>query len=339
MKKRMLGIDIGTATLRIAVCEDNVVLDYMEEDMEENMIQNGRVVSANAMGDFIKALLKQHHIRVKNTAIVLPAGSYYIRRTRMPKMTVSQLKVNLPYEFHDFIQQDAAQYVYDYQVLGMNETEMDLMAAAVNKDAVRSYEDVCKRAGLDFLKLVPDVTCLQAILLPSDPGEPLSVLPKKDHVLTREEKGQDYVVLDMGHSSARMHFYSNHAYEISRTLQTGAGNIVNMIAEADGVDSHIAWRRAESNAGDCLNQPDVADALGTFSTEIMRVVNFYNYNHPDNTLEVIYAMGDALPFRVVHDYVKDATGMEVKPLIDVLPDDVKAEGMDNGLLCYGAVIE
>ena len=47
MKKRMLGIDIGTATLRIAVCEDDAVLDYMEEDMEENMIQNGNGIKLN----------------------------------------------------------------------------------------------------------------------------------------------------------------------------------------------------------------------------------------------------------------------------------------------------
>lgn len=339
MKKRMLGINIGTATLRIIAMEDEKVLDYMEEDMEDNLIKDGRIVSANAVGDFIKAMLKEHHIRIKNAAIVLPINSYFIRRTRLPKMTVDQLKVNLPYEFHDYIQQEPSQYIYDYQMLGINDSEMDLMAAAASKETVRSYEAVCKRAGLDFVKLVPDVMCLQAIVLPVNPKEPVPVLAEKDHVLTREEKGQDYVVLDVGHSSARMHFFSNHAYEISRTLQTGPVDIVSMIAEAEGIDSHIAWMRAESNTGGCLDRPEVADAISTLSTEIMRVVNFYNYNHPDNNLEVIYTTGDALPFNVVQDNVKDATGMEVRPLLELLPEKEQIREMENGLLCYGAVME
>lgn len=338
MKKKMLGINIGTATLRIIACQDKEILTYMETDMGENMIRNGRIVSALAVGDLIRGLLKANKIRIKDAAFVLPVNTYYIRRTRLPKMTVSQLKVNLPYEFHDYIQQDLSQYVFDYQMLAMNDSEMDMMAAAVSKDTVKDYSDVCKRAGLDFVKLVPDVTALQALLMPVDMNEPMPVLPPKDHTLTPEEKGKDYAVLDMGHSSARIHFYSNHAYEISRTLQTGAGNVVDMIAEEEGVDSHIAWMRAENNTGDCLSHPDVADALSTFSTEIMRVINFYNYNHPDNTLEEMYVMGDALPYNVISSSVQEAIDMPVKPLAELMPAAQDGTDLTNSPLAYGAVI-
>jgi type IV pilus assembly protein PilM len=337
MKKKMLGMNIGAATLRIAAVENDQIISYVETDMGENMIKDGRIVSPNAVGDLVKGLLKENKIRIKDTAMVLPINSYYIRRCRMPKMTIAQLKVNLPYEFHDYIQQDSSQYVYDYQMLAMNEEEMDLMGAAASRETVEAYRNVCKRAGLDFVKLVPDVTALQAIVLPVDPQEPLPVLPPHDHTLTREEKGQDFVILDMGHSSVRIHFYSNHAYEISRTLQTGAAGIVSMIAEEEGVDTHIAWMRAENNTGDCMSHPDVADALTTFSTEVMRVLNFYNYNHPDNNLEVMYVMGDALPYKVIADNVRDATGMEVKPLVSLLPES-SLDGIENSPLCYGAVI-
>lgn len=317
-KKKMLGIVIGSAACRIAVCDGDRVIDYVEEPVPEHMTKEGRLVSPIAAGEFIAEVLKKNKIRVKDAAFVLPNEVYYVRRVSLPLMTIQQLKVNLPYSFKDYLSGEPADYVFDYAVLGKDEKNLDLMAAACGKDIVQSYMELCARAKLRLVKLVPDVIALNAIL-------------------TRHDPAKDYVVMDMGHAGTRIHFYTKGVYEITRTLQTSADAIVQLIAENQGIDEHIAWFRMANNENHCLEDPEVADLLSNLAAEISRVINFYNYNNPQNTIEEIYIIGDVLPLNAIEDVMKENMDLPVKTMEDILPEEAK--NVLAAPAAYGAVIE
>lgn len=446
MGKKYLGIDIEDRFLKLVVMKDGKVLKTCLEVMPDNIVMGGRIAAFHALSDYLRDTVRRNKIRVKDAAFALPSETYYIRRVKLPKMTAAQLQINLPYEFHDYLQDDTDQYVFDYSVLSVDEKSMELLIAALSKRQVEQYKEMCKRAGLRLCKLVPDVLAIQEIVLPSEnpaayrkrlaaqeksrseeekrenrsearekkqhlrdrkrnglsveelsaraaeearangmqpadavsatpgnatasangmtPGnaaapangmDPLNAAPSGS-IAAAEEKRKDYAVLSLEYSRDRLHFFSNGAYEITRNLGITEKQICEVIAQNEGVDIHIAQLMLDRNQNHVLEQEQVSDLLQSVATEVMRVMNFYNYNNPRNTIDAIYYYGREVDSAFL-ERIQSMTELPIRPLTDLLEETsensgpkksrsekpVDNSGAGNELLMmlqgYGAVLE
>lgn len=434
MGKKYLGIDIEDRFLKLVVMKDGKVQKTCLEVMPDNIVMGGRIAAFHALSDYLRDTMRRNKIRVKDVAFALPSETYYIRRVKLPKMTAAQLQINLPYEFHDYLQDDTDQYVFDYSVLSVDEKSMELLIAALSKRQVEQYKEMCKRAGLRLCKLVPDVLAIQEIVLPSEnpaayrkrlaaqeksrseeekrenrsearekkqhlrdrkrnglsveelsaraaeearangmqpadavsatPGNaaapangmaPLNAAPSGSIAAT-EEKRKDYAVLSLEYSRDRLHFFSNGAYEITRNLGVTEKQICEVIAQNEGVDIHIAQLMLDQNQNHVLEQEQVSDLLQSVATEVMRVMNFYNYNNPRNTIDAIYYYGREVDSAFL-ERIQSMTELPIRPLTDLLKETsensgpkksrsekpVDNSGAGNELLMmlqgYGAVLE
>lgn len=444
MGKKYLGIDIEDRFLKLVVMKDGKVQKTCLEVMPDNIVMGGRIAAFHALSDYLRDTVRRNKIRVKDVAFALPSETYYIRRVKLPKMTAAQLQINLPYEFHDYLQDDTDQYVFDYSVLSVDEKSMELLIAALSKRQVEQYKEMCKRAGLRLCKLVPDVLAIQEIVLPSEnpaayrkrlaaqeksrseeekrenrsearekkqhlrdrkrnglsveelsaraaeearangmqpadavsatpgnaaapangmtpgnaaasangmtPGNaaasangmaPLNAAPSGSIAAT-EEKRKDYAVLSLEYSRDRLHFFSNGAYEITRNLGVTEKQICEVIAQNEGVDIHIAQLMLDRNQNHVLEQEQVSDLLQSVATEVMRVMNFYNYNNPRNTIDAIYYYGREVDSAFL-ERIQSMTELPICPLTDLLEESSGTAGAGNELLMmlqgYGAVLE
>ena len=446
MGKKYLGIDIEDRFLKLVVMKDGKVLKTCLEVMPDNIVMGGRIAAFHALSDYLRDTVRRNKIRVKDAAFALPSETYYIRRVKLPKMTAAQLQINLPYEFHDYLQDDTDQYVFDYSVLSVDEKSMELLIAALSKRQVEQYKEMCKREGLRLCKLVPDVLAIQEIVLPSEnpaayrkrlaaqeksrseeekrenrsearekkqhlrdrkrnglsveelsaraaeearangmqpadavsatPGNatasangmtlgnaaapangmaPLNAAPSGS-IAAAEEKRKDYAVLSLEYSRDRLHFFSNGAYEITRNLGITEKQICEVIAQNEGVDIHIAQLMLDRNQNHVLEQEQVSDLLQSVATEVMRVMNFYNYNNPRNTIDAIYYYGREVDSAFL-ERIQSMTELPIRPLTDLLEETsensgpkksrsekpVDNSGAGNELLMmlqgYGAVLE
>lgn len=420
MGKKYLGIDIEDRFLKLVVMKDGKVLKTCLEVMPDNIVMGGRIAAFHALSDYLRDTVRRNKIRVKDVAFALPSETYYIRRVKLPKMTAAQLQINLPYEFHDYLQDDTDQYVFDYSVLSVDEKSMELLIAALSKRQVEQYKEMCKRAGLRLCKLVPDVLAIQEIVLPSEnpaayrkrlaaqeksrseeekrenrsearekkqhlrdrkrnglsveelsaraaeearangmqPADAVSVTPgnaaapangmtplnaaPSGSIAATEEKRKDYAVLSLEYSRDRLHFFSNGAYEITRNLGITEKQICEVIAQDEGVDIHIAQLMLDQNQNHVLEQEQVSDLLQSVATEVMRVMNFYNYNNPRNTIDAIYYYGREVDSAFL-ERIQSMTELPIRPLTDLLEESSGTAGTGNELLMmlqgYGAVLE
>lgn len=446
MGKKYLGIDIEDRFLKLVVMKDGKVQKTCLEVMPDNIVMGGRIAAFHALSDYLRDTVRRNKIRVKDVAFALPSETYYIRRVKLPKMTAAQLQINLPYEFHDYLQDDTDQYVFDYSVLSVDEKSMELLIAALSKRQVEQYKEMCKRAGLRLCKLVPDVLAIQEIVLPSEnpaayrkrlaaqeksrseeekrenrsearekkqhlrdrkrnglsveelsaraaeearangmqPADAVSATPgnatasangmtpgnaaapangmapfnaaPSGSIAAAEEKRKDYAVLSLEYSRDRLHFFSNGAYEITRNLGITEKQICEVIAQNEGVDIHIAQLMLDQNQNHVLEQEQVSDLLQSVATEVMRVMNFYNYNNPRNTIDAIYYYGREVDSAFL-ERIQSMTELPIRPLTDLLEETsensgpkksrsekpVDNSGAGNELLMmlqgYGAVLE
>lgn len=432
MGKKYLGIDIEDRFLKLVVMKDGKVLKTCLEVMPDNIVMGGRIAAFHALSDYLRDTVRRNKIRVKDVAFALLSETYYIRRAKLPKMTAAQLQINLPYEFHDYLQDDTDQYVFDYSVLSVDEKSMELLIAALSKRQVEQYKEMCKRAGLRLCKLVPDVLAIQEIVLPSEnpaayrkrlaaqeksrseeekrenrsearekkqhlrdrkrnglsveelsaraaeearangmqPADAVSATPgnaaasangmtpgnaaasangmaslnaaPSGSIAATEEKRKDYAVLSLEYSRDRLHFFSNGAYEITRNLGITEKQICEVIAQNEGVDIHIAQLMLDQNQNHVLEQEQVSDLLQSIATEVMRVMNFYNYNNPRNTIDAIYYYGREVDSAFL-ERIQSMTELPIRPLTDLLEESSGTAGAGNELLMmlqgYGAVLE
>ena len=115
--RQYLGIDIGYDRIKLALCKGGAVKKAVSVPMPERLIRDGRIASPDTLGKLLRLALRENHIHVSRAAVVLSGESAYLRTCFMPVMTEDQLRVNIPYEFNDYITSEIRGYVFDFAVL------------------------------------------------------------------------------------------------------------------------------------------------------------------------------------------------------------------------------
>lgn len=323
----MIGIDIGSGSLKLAQMGKRSVERLAVEPLPENLVQDGRVVSFEAMGNFIKESVKKHRMRGK-CAIVLPAGMAFIRRITMPLMSVDQLAVNLPFEFRDYLEQGKEKFIFDYAVLGIGKPEgedpgsMDLLAVAVPRDTIDNYRAMFRRAGLG-LEVVTPTECAYANLLRA----------KEAH---NTGAPGEYCIVDIGHLTTHIYMFTGAAFETARVIEIGSSNIDHAIAEERSIDEFVARTHKEMNMQGALESEAAHDVYESIAVEAMKAINFYGFNNPNSHMENVYFCGGGARIPVLTEAIQNAVQMHGHGIEELLPQIPPKEQV-NACLCTAAI--
>lgn len=312
MKQIPIGIDIGASEVKFAVCERDFIRRLVTEPVPEDLVRDGKIVSIPAMASFLKKTAAKYRIAGRRCAIIIPDSLSFTRKLIMPAMTTKQLSINLPYEFMDYIGQDKNKYVYDYTVIGMSSDgegkpdQMELMAAAAEKSTVNDYKKMLLKAGFRLVLAAPEKFAYSALIRNYESKYP-------------ENKGKENCIIDLGHSAIRVHIYMGAVYEATRVIDIGGAAIDAAIAEAMNVDEHTAREYKLSNYNNCLDMEACKAVYRDIAVEIMRAINFYDYNNPGSTLDVAYLCGGGTKNRQLLKQIKEYVKLELRFIENIMP--------------------
>lgn len=322
MAKTLLGIEIGNFTLKIAECCEGKVQKMAVAELPDNYVRDGEIISWEAMAEFLQETIKKEHFTCKRAAFILPENKVYIRRVTLPAMTVAQLKVNLPYEFHDFITEDKDKYFYDYSVIEMREDEegkpkeMELLAAATKKSTIEKYRTMCKRAGLRLTIAAPEALALQYIV--HHYIEQMQKLKEDEKEVPKTNP--NYALLDLGHGFCRINIFTSGDYDVSRSMDPGLNALTQVIVEKQEVDPHIAEIYKAQNQGDILTCEESERLYNHIAVEIMRVINFYSFNQPTSALDKIYYYGGGAHIKPLLDEIQEVIEPKLVPIAELFTE-------------------
>lgn len=296
MHKSYIGIDIGTRQVKMVQCQGHVLCREETEPLPEYFMKDGKMTSMEAMADFLKNMAKNRGIKCRSCCLVLPDNLTLTRRVHMPAMTVNQLNINLPYEFHDFIQDKRETYIFDYAVMetvrdqNKKPVSMDLMAAAVSKRVMEEYRQMLRLAGWKLKSAAPAAFAYSNLIRDYEKREDI-----------REPK--DYCLVDLGYLAARVFFFHGKGLKASRRID------ISPLAE---------------------DEPEMYESIGT---ELRRTVDYYRFRNPKSRItEVCFCGGRALNEAVcglVAEYASLKPGY-AKELISV------SEGMNKTVISPAA---
>lgn len=323
MGKTYTGVDIGNASVKLAVCDDDVIKNIVVEALPEGLMAEGRLISFDAMADFIKGLVKRTGGIAKDAALVLSSTDCLVRRLSVPAMTEKELELNLPYEFRDYIAQGKDRYYYDYAVLATHldpegvPEGMDLLAAATTKQTVDDYLEMFRRAGMRLRIAMPAAAAFQNLV----GGNPRALA--------------NCCVIDFAHSGTKLHFFADGAYDVTRVIDIGGADIDRAIAAERGVDVHVANGYKLSDYDGVQQGAAAFDVYESIAVEIGRALNFYGFNNPDTNVEMAYCCGGGSSLQPLVNAVASHIDIDLRSISDIMPE---ASG-DNDLRaqCPGAV--
>lgn len=326
MAKRILGIDIGSSTLKLALCEGNKILRMAEEHMPDNLVSDGRIISPEAMADFLKTAIKKNKLRNRLCAVILPAAQVFVRQTELPLMSEDQLRLNLPYEFRDYISDERDKYFYDYYVVNVeNDAEgepakLELVAAAARKELIASYNSICRWAGMKLVSAIPMEMALVNLI-------------RRSASSSEGELGEQCFI-DLGHTGTRIYFFQGERFDAVRTADRGGAAADGALAEAMNVDVHIAQSHKEATVEDEPARQALFEVYREIATDIMRAVNFYNYNNHENELNHGWVCGGGSHAVPLCSEIQDTLHFQLLPISGMIP------GSPDELLsstCFAAI--
>jgi len=239
-------------------------------------------------------------------------------------MNVEQLELNLPYEFRDYITQGKEKYQYDYAVLQNREGEdgaegeMDLMACAALKSALMELQSAFRQAGMQLREIVPEEFAYRNLIRQTCPGENRTIC-----------------LIDLGHSSTRIHIFKGERFEVTRIIDTGGAYQDTVIGDLLSVDPFLAHTKKQANQDGILEAEECLELYRSIALEIMRAVNFYNYDS-QAALEEIYVMGGGALNPYLLRELTAGLDLEIKSAAELLPKDRAVE--EDTLCLFAAAV-
>ena len=331
--RNCLGIEIGRCRIKIAYAEKGELKEFISERVE-----GIDLTDMKSCAELIRDLLKEYVIRCKNVIFVIKPEDAYVRRFELPRMTEDQLKLNLPYEFHDYIGDDTDKYVFDYAVIDVDRDDSDgtderqntdsdslavdtgkndenagnntmhILGAACTKELSQKYKKLAKMAHLKLVGLVPAVLGLERIIEYAAEGERIK---------------KDYAILDLGTGSMDIHFFRNGIYDITRSMEPGCREI-ELIRSGDKDKLHeLGIEPDEENRDESDNaklNAVLEELYNTQAVQVMRVMNFYSFNNMNNTIDCLYCCGGGTRYRELLDALEETLDLPVRSVADLWSD-------------------
>lgn len=326
MAKTVLGVDIGHDQLKLALVRGNRVLKTASASMPENLLRQGRVASRETMGELIRATMKSGGVHASRAAFSLPNEVVFVKNVDMPPMSVDQLEYNLPFEFNDYITGELRDYVFDYAVVsdpqdknaegegeGAEEGSgtMELMAVGTLRAVLEDAKELLRKAGLKLVLSAPAISAYIALIRAQ--REALSDI------------ADEYCVLDLGYEAIRMYMFRGDRHVATRALEIGMSNLDNVLADAYGVDVHLAHTYLMSNFEDCQRREECMNAYSNIAVELMRALNFYRFSNPNSALEHMWLCGGGAVIEPLGETIGEMLSIELHPATELVPGGDKVD--------------
>lgn len=321
MSRVKLAFDIGNSSLKIATVK-NGSIKLHEVRMPENMIENDNINMPNAFSAFLKKIKKELKLPKGEAALVLPSSQAICRMVTMPKMTIDQLMLNLPYEFSDFIHGEPEQFLCDYAICDDLENQKELIsdeitmvAAVASKERINAYIKMFSDAGFKLKILLPREISLIRLI---------EAFKEKN-----QNAPNEYCFIDIGQTSTQISMIIGDRIQATRQIPIGCRELDTVVADMLNVDIFLtdAYKRANSN--NVLEYQQCQDIYGRIAVEVLKVINFYHFTYRNNNLNGVYLIGGGANIEPLRQALYEAVGMEFLDVKELIQGDENTDEICN----------
>jgi type IV pilus assembly protein PilM len=155
-KKKIVGIDIGTSSIKIAELDvgrkSSTLVAFGMMPTPAQSYTGGEIVDVQAIGETIRQLAEKIKTKRKNAAVGMGGTSVIVKRITIPRMDERLIAEQIRWEAEQYIPYDINEVNLGFEVLKRAETSsdnMDLLLVAAVQAHVFKYAEALMASGLD----------------------------------------------------------------------------------------------------------------------------------------------------------------------------------------------
>lgn len=313
-KIRMLGVDIGTSSVKIVeLAKAGEILElsnYGEHSETQGVLQSSSLkVLSTQVAEVVKEILKETGIKERKAAIAVPMFAGFSTVITLPRMPDEELGQAVIYEAKKYVPLPLSEVKFEWSKIEretQNKDKVDLMIVAVTNELISRYQEIARLSGLDLRYIELDVFSLSRALVRKGDGSTLII-----------DIGSLSTILVMVEGDWPMH---------TRNLEVGGLEFTKLLASSLGTD----FKRAEglkrkvgvNSAGGVL-----LPLIDSILSEARRIIDDYAKTRKVAVQKVILSGGGSMMPGLL-EYVVKALGKETviaKPLHGIIYPGVLEE--------------
>lgn len=283
--KAVFGLDIGFSNLKVMQLQAGKnfyrVLGYGYTDIDPVAVVNGEIVEPELIAQSVHDLFRHNLIGQINTdrvAMAIPAARTFTRTIQLPHLESKDLDAAIKLEAEQYIPVPLDDLYLDYNQISKTTDGIELLAVAVPKKIVDSYQVIAKLLGLDLAALETTIAA-------------------SSRLFVQAEKSFDPTILiDFGSISTDLTIHDKTLL-VSGTVPGGSDSFTELIARKLKVKlSEAKLIKTKYGLGVSKKQAEITEAvtpmLEQLLKEVKRMIRYYEDRSTTNTkISQIVTMG------------------------------------------------
>ncbi len=282
-KKSILGVDIGTANIKIAQVShgEKTILDtYGIVNIAYQLGGKNDAVAIEQMAKTLKILIQKAGVTAKRCVISFPNSAVFTSVIQLPKMDKGELASAVEFEAKKYVPLALSEVDLSWTVTKDSDASKDLLQillTAVPKQITQNYMRMFDLAGLE-----PEVGEIEAL------------------ALIRSLIGNvpmNCVIIDIGARSTGLNIIEGGFLRLSRNLNIGGDTITDKIAQALNVSVFRAEQfKKDFGISNSTFIPDtVKPVLNLIKTEVKQLLTIYQSQNVQVERILLVGGGSNLP--------------------------------------------
>lgn len=213
IKKPIFGLDIGYRTMKLVQVHGSgkkaefrgaIEVPITEGSFTKDGIREKKLLASQIQQAMIAA--KPHPITAKVVSSALPESLVFTKSIQLPKMSVKEVNKTIPYQATEFFPIPAEETFMDWQIVGQNENNIDVLVVAAPKILVKDIVEVVSLAGLELMGLETKPAAISRALV------------------NQQYKGA-FLLLDIGAKTSGLTCYDQQTIKLTSTIAIGGDNL------------------------------------------------------------------------------------------------------------------
>lgn len=305
-KIRIIGLDIGSRTLKVAEVADAkqeyVLKKFGMTDIEPGLIEDGTIKNPEEVADAIRKLFKMYKIKDSNVATSIGGYSIIVKTITIQAAEEDKLHEQIHSEAESYIPFDVSDVNLDFQVIGESEEspgQTDVLLVAAKKEIVNDYASLIQMAGLTPYIMDVDAFALQNI-----------------YEANYDTEEGNVALIDIGANKTTLNILKGNKSVLIRDVSLGCGQITGQIVSVLDCSVEEAEQMFHGTEPDSIPPKElieiIAGVIADWCTEIRRALDFFYSTYPGEHIQRIVLSGGGANIKDFRELLAEETSSEVE---------------------------
>jgi len=307
--KRMVGIDVGTSSVKIVEIsrwgQGKVLENYGEiksaslyKEPFRNVERGSYLLSNYFVSRAVRAVLDEAKIKTKSVIFSIPDFSTFCTSFELPPMSANELKDAVYYNASQYIPLPITETTLDWKLIGgtpgVKQSVLKIFLVAIPNQIVQDYQKVAQLAGLELYAVEAEALGLTRSLV-------------------REDKSCVCIV-DIGVQSTTINIVDKRSLKKSYSFDFAGSQLTYSISSALGL-GHVEAEELTKKEGLISQKEEISKTLylliDPLIIEVKKILSDY-YQQEGKDIDAIYLTGGTSGLPGLKEYFAEVTKKRVE---------------------------